>query len=501
MTISSATARASYNGDGATVSFSTAFAFLDNSHVAVIHRSTTGVETTWTEGTQYTLTGAGTGSAGTVTVSTVPTDYTPASGERLVVLRDVPATQNRDLPAGGSFPSQTVEEGLDQLTMLVQQLLETQGRTLRFGETSTAEATLPDPTANNLIGWNSAGDDLTNIALTAVLAEFDTVLTALADGDFISYDAATEKWVNRTPAEVRSDIGALQNVLTTRGDIVIATTSGAAARLAKGASGQVLTMGADEPAWGDSGAFPAGYLYGLTLRNDTDADHDVEIASGKCRDDDDSVNMTLSAALTKRIDAAWAVGDNNGGLDTGTVANSTTYHVHLIRRSDTGVVDALFSTSATSPTMPSNYDSSRRVGSVVTDGSANIRGFRQRGDAFRLKAAVLDVDVSNLGTTPTNYALTVPAGIEVEAEMNVVAHGAEQLYYLYPTDATDQAASDTAAPLATTRRSAGTTDRNGIPGPVRIWTDTSRQIRAVSSGASGEIAIATLGWIDTRGRL
>ena len=37
------------------------------------------------------------------------------------------------------------------------------------------------------------------------------------------------------------------------------------------------------------------------------------------------------------------------------MANDTWYHVWLIKRADTGVVDALFSLSATAPTMPANY--------------------------------------------------------------------------------------------------------------------------------------------------
>jgi hypothetical protein len=40
----------------------------------------------------------------------------------------------------------------------------------------------------------------------------------------------------------------------------------------------------------------------------------------------------------------------------------------LIRRSDTGVADVLFSASASSPAMPTNYDSKRRIGSEIRDG-------------------------------------------------------------------------------------------------------------------------------------
>lgn len=121
---------------------------------------------------------------------------------------------------------------------------------------------------------------------------------------------------------------------------------------------------------------PRGYYSGLELSIDAiDTDHDIEIAAGVARDDGNDANMDVSAAFTKRIDAAWAVGDTNGGMDTGAVAADSLYYVWLIRRSDTGVVDALFSLSASAPTMPSNYDQKRRIGFVRTDGSSNLIPF------------------------------------------------------------------------------------------------------------------------------
>ncbi len=89
---------------------------------------------------------------------------------------------------------------------------------------------------------------------------------------------------------------------------------------------------------------PTNYIGGLiTSNNGSDLDHDIDIAKGQCRDVDDTENMVLSSVLTKRIDAAWAVGSGNGGLDTGSVAGQQLYLLWLIKRSDTGVVDAIFS--------------------------------------------------------------------------------------------------------------------------------------------------------------
>jgi hypothetical protein len=127
---------------------------------------------------------------------------------------------------------------------------------------------------------------------------------------------------------------------------------------------------------------PTNYIGGLICSMDADSDNDVNITAGSCRDDGDAANLRLASEITKQIDAAWAVGDDQGGLDTGSVAVSTLYAVWLIKRSDTGVVDALFSTSFTSPTMPTNYDLKRLIGAVKTDGTSDIIPFLQSGDEF-----------------------------------------------------------------------------------------------------------------------
>lgn len=119
--------------------------------------------------------------------------------------------------------------------------------------------------------------------------------------------------------------------------------------------------------------FDANYITGLILSIDSgDTDHDIKISSGEARDGADSNDIVLSSDITKQIDAAWAVGDDAGGMDTGSVANNTIYYIWLIKRTDTGVEDALISASNSSPTMPTNYDKKRLIGVAKTDGSANL---------------------------------------------------------------------------------------------------------------------------------
>lgn len=242
-------------------------------------------------------------------------------------------------------------------------------------------------------------------------------------------------------------------------------------------------------------ALPRGYISGLEISNNVaDATNDIDIALGMCRDSTDSVNIVLPTTITKRLDAAWAVGDGNGGLDTGSIAN-TTYHVHVIRRSDTDVVDALFSTSATAPTLPANYDDFRRVGSIIR-ASAAILAFKQVGNTFLFDSPVTD----HSSTAAFAFALktiTVPAGIVVEPLFQggfTQGAGAGQVA-LQVFDATlsnNVGVEVIGSTASTTQRI--TSGRSGI------FTNTSSQVflLVVLGGAStlSAMGLLTRGWVD-----
>jgi hypothetical protein len=133
-----------------------------------------------------------------------------------------------------------------------------------------------------------------------------------------------------------------------------------------------------------SQATPMGYLYGLSLSNSlSSASMVVSIGTGAARADSNTDDLVLAAVLNKNLNASWTVGNNQGGLISGTVAANKTYDVYVIKRSDTGVVDALFhQTDGSALTLPTNYTLKRRLGSVRTDGGAAIVQFQQIGRLF-----------------------------------------------------------------------------------------------------------------------
>lgn len=240
----------------------------------------------------------------------------------------------------------------------------------------------------------------------------------------------------------------------------------------------------------------ANYLTGYTLSNNVaDATNDIDIAPGVCMDTTNTSFIKLASGITKRMDAAWAVGTGQGCLDTGSLSD-TTYHFYSIKRLDTGVVDIIASADADGPLMPDNYTVFRRVGSVLRIAGA-ILAFSQNGDEFLLDITGLDVDVSNQGTTAVLRTLNVPLGVKVEALMRVRGNNASGwLMLISSPDVADRAPSATGQPLADLGASTGIADR----ATLRVRTNTSAQVRSRSTQANTDLQIATYGWIDTRGK-
>ncbi len=243
----------------------------------------------------------------------------------------------------------------------------------------------------------------------------------------------------------------------------------------------------------NGGALPIrGFLGGLTLSNDTTSPNTViDISTGACAADDASLVMSLPA-FTKSLASAWAAGSGNGGLDSGTVAASSWYHVFVIERTDTGVTDVLLSLSATAPTLPASYTKKRRIGSIKTDASAHILAFSQNGDEFLWVVAVGDVNVSNLGTTATIFTLSVPTGLKVNALYRFASTSATDILINSPDE------NSVAQNIPPGNITANNAVSSGSGGNTR--TNISSQVRAVSNTSSITFQLATYGWIDTRGR-
>jgi hypothetical protein len=176
----------------------------------------------------------------------------------------------------------------------------------------------------------------------------------------------------------------------------------------------------------------------------------------------------------------------------------------LMERTDTGVVDLLVSLSATSPTLPTSYTISRRIGSMKTDSSAHWVAFTQFGDQFIWSsnaASAIDVNY-NPTTTQSSQTVNVPTGVTVLAQIRGWFQG--------PTSA------QTLLTLSSPLESSLTTSNGSYPSTANVnadstgtsqsftagvLTNTSAQVNVVASSGSGSnlVRMTAYGWNDTRG--
>lgn len=246
--------------------------------------------------------------------------------------------------------------------------------------------------------------------------------------------------------------------------------------------------------------FPRGHIAGGTLSNNSgDATNDIDIAAGEARNSTNVIDIRWSA-LTKRLDATFAAGTNQGMLDTGSIGDDV-YHIFAIRKDSDGSGDILASTSATAPQMPSGYTYFRRIGAIIR--ATSIRAFSQFGDEFLLSASVRDVNTTPSTTDAVLSTMTVPDGVKViwiGAMWNTGGATTNSQLYVSSPDQSDEAPSVSDVP--------GFTNQSYNVGNVafgnrlQIRTNSSAQIRSrlTSNNAAIGVVAITYGWIDRRGR-
>ncbi|HMX99134.1 MAG TPA: hypothetical protein PKC44_05065, partial [Agitococcus sp.] len=202
MSLNSTNNRISYAGNGITTAFSFPYYFLQDEDLVVILRiESTGVETTQVLNTNYTVTGEGNPSGGTVTMS-----IAPAAGRSLIIFRDPAKTQDLDLVENDPLPAEELEKRLDKLTMITQRLGDRADRFvgLTDGYTDTFDPRIPaifDPL--QVLRINAAGDAFDFVDQSQF--NFDGAAPSTTKGDLIVHDGTNN---------VRKPVGADGEILT-----------------------------------------------------------------------------------------------------------------------------------------------------------------------------------------------------------------------------------------------------------------------------------------------
>lgn len=241
-------------------------------------------------------------------------------------------------------------------------------------------------------------------------------------------------------------------------------------------------------------SFPTMWFSGFEVANTpADLGNGIDIAAGCCRDESDTVDIRVSTGMTKKVNAAWAAGTLNGGLDTGTVSGGTAhYHIYVIMKADY-TTDFLFTATYGTPTMPSGYVYKRRVASIVRL-AAGFRSFTQNGDWFMLKGVIADhAGASNSANQTFQLLLgtSVPGGVKrlVSMIINFSNNTNACNAYMYDSDTTGNGTALFAAVA-----NVGHTFHH------MIVTNTASQVTITSGSQGGTYTYTgiTLGYLDNR---
>ena len=163
MTVSTDNRKAGpFTGNGTTTAFPFTFFVFDKSDVVVVRTDSSGVETTLTLTTDYTISvnsDQSSSPGGTVTLKTAL-----ATGYTLTLTTELSNTQEVDFTNQGGFYPSVLNKALDREVVLIQQLSEKVSRTLKLAVSTPdgVSGDLPKPVSGRLLGWNDAGTAIIN---------------------------------------------------------------------------------------------------------------------------------------------------------------------------------------------------------------------------------------------------------------------------------------------------------------------------------------------------
>lgn len=411
MTITSNILRRDYTANGANTTYAFDFPIFYESNATpkfsleVIVADTTGAESIKIETTDYTITYNTTDYVnGVINQGNVVFGTAPLNNYKVSLLRKVNFTQNNDITTSGSdaLPGTALEGSLDKLTLMLLEQKENLNRVFKLPKSSSLsniEFPIGASQANQVITVNNAGDNLTTKDLADVgLAPVSTFAKTLLDDT-----TASQARTTLDAQQLNANLTALAGLSGASNKLPYFTGSGAMAL--RDLFATITTQGV---------VFLSNPI--TIANNATDANNDIDFSGGNGVLDDYSGQVLLSSTLVKRLDASWVAGTNQGGLFSGTKANSTKYYEFAITNGT--INDAGFDISPTGANIPAGYKGSYR-GMVKTDGSGNILPFKQTKNKTLLTSPITEYS-GTVGATYTNLTSSnVPLKSEIEAIVNL----------------------------------------------------------------------------------
>lgn len=204
MTVSTDINKFRYEGNGVTDTFAFTGRIFTSTDVVIeiITRTTDVLVETLTITTDYTVT---INSEESASIQVTNVSKIPSATQDIQIRRALEQTQTVNLPTGTVFPALSVENAIDKNIAIVQDLSEEVGRSIKLSPTTTlSDIILPDVVASEVIGWNSAGDNLTTYSFSDISSTLDTVFTGLTSGDYLKYDGNV--WTNIDSTQLKNDL-------------------------------------------------------------------------------------------------------------------------------------------------------------------------------------------------------------------------------------------------------------------------------------------------------
>lgn len=254
------------------------------------------------------------------------------------------------------------------------------------------------------------------------------------------------------------------------------------------------------------GVLNSGYLNGLTVSvNVGDPTNDIDIAAGTAAEEGvANPDLMTLVAMTKRLDAAWAVGTNQGMRATGVAIADGTYHIFEIKRPDTQVVDIAADTSITGANIAANtnvaYTQKRRIFSI-TRVAGVIRPFDQNGDIVKYRSGVLaQSSIASSGAVLQTMPVPIGLSLGVLANIDLGVNGSSGADYGLGDAASGNV--QTSVCSLNNLNAGALRVRHDIGTPY--FSNTSGQIYrslGIGFGTVGTADLYCLGYIDRRGQL
>lgn len=239
--------RITYNGNGNATEFAYQFKILDRTDIKVLLTDADGKEKLLTKDYYVDVEKNVVRYPGYAVGAEVPESERPPvlpTGWKLTIYREVPVTQETDLP--DQYPFNQVEDIGDKLTMIAQQLTDVTGRSLKIGVSTSADI-------DTTIPWeNGKSFRISDDGKTLELSEDPAKVLPLAQGVYAQTQAQAQSAAASATAAAKSEDSAFESAGVAGNSAQYASLSAASAaenaELTSGYKQEALTAKADATA-------------------------------------------------------------------------------------------------------------------------------------------------------------------------------------------------------------------------------------------------------------